>query len=117
LGCYQKQAFNTLKEAFTSKPVLALWESHQKTRLEVDASGFATQGVISQEGNDGLWHPVMFRTESMIKAERNYQTWDWEMLTIIPALEEWHHYLEGLPQPFEIITDHNNLMFWSKVHS
>jgi hypothetical protein len=98
-GVAQKQAFSTLKEAFTSKPVLALWESHRKMRPEVDASGFATGGVISQEGDDGLWHPVAFCLESMIEAEHNYQTWDHEMLVIIQALKEWCHYLEGLPHP------------------
>jgi hypothetical protein len=82
-GVAQKQAFNTLKEAFTSKLVLALWELHRKTWLEVDASGFATGGVISQEGDDNLWHPVAFCSESMIKAEHNYQTWDRKMLAII----------------------------------
>jgi hypothetical protein len=116
-GAAQKHAFNTLKEAFTSKLVLALWESHWKTQLEVDALGFATGGVISQEGDDGLRHPVAFCSESMIKAERNYQTWDRKMLAIIRALEEWRHYLERLPQPFEIITDHDNLTFWSTAQN
>ncbi len=34
------------------------------------------------------------------------------MLGIIRALEDWRHYLEGLPSPFEIITDHRNLEYW-----
>ena len=34
------------------------------------------------------------------------------MLAIIRALEDWRHYLEGLPEPFEIITDHQNLEYW-----
>jgi hypothetical protein len=116
-GTAQKLAFDTLKKAFVSKPILALWEPHRRTRLEVDASGYATGGVISQEGDDGLWHPVAFRSESLIEAERNYQTWDREMLAIIRALEEWRHYLEGLPQPFEILTDHNNLTFWTTAQN
>jgi len=48
----------------------------------------------------------------MIKVERNYEIYDKEMLTIICALEDWHHYLEGLPQPFDIISDHQNLEYW-----
>ena len=34
------------------------------------------------------------------------------MLAIIEALKDWRHYLEGLPDPFEIITDHDNLHYW-----
>jgi hypothetical protein len=82
-GTTQKLAFETLKKSFVSKPILALWEPHRCTRLEVDASGYATGSVISQEGDDGLWHPVAFRSESLTEAERNHQTWDREMLVII----------------------------------
>jgi hypothetical protein len=48
----------------------------------------------------------------MNKAERNYEIYDREMLAIAEALKNWRMYLEGLPQPFEIITDHRNLEFW-----
>ena len=34
------------------------------------------------------------------------------MLAIIEALKDWRHFLEGLPQPFEIVTDHSNLEYW-----
>ncbi len=34
------------------------------------------------------------------------------MLAIICALETWCHYLEGLPQRFEVQSDHKNLAFW-----
>ena len=34
------------------------------------------------------------------------------MLAIIEALKDWRHFLEGLPAPFEIITDHSNLRYW-----
>jgi hypothetical protein len=48
----------------------------------------------------------------MAKAERNYEIYDKEMLAIIHALEDWRHYLEGLPSMFDIITDHRNLQYW-----
>jgi len=37
------------------------------------------------------------------------------MLAIVRALEDWHHYLEGLPSPFEIISDHRNLQYWRTI--
>jgi hypothetical protein len=48
----------------------------------------------------------------MNKAEHNYEIYDCEMLAITEALKDWRMYLEGLPQFFEIITDHRNLEFW-----
>lgn len=48
----------------------------------------------------------------MVEAERNYEIYDKEMLTVIHALEDWRHDLEGLPQPFTIVTDHRNLEYW-----
>jgi hypothetical protein len=48
----------------------------------------------------------------MNKAKRNYEIYDRKMLAITEALKDWRMYLKGLPQPFEIITDHHNLEFW-----
>jgi hypothetical protein len=108
----QKEAFCKLHTAFMERPALALWEQGCETRLELDASTFATGGVLLQLGDNGLWHPVAYRSESMIKAEHNYQIWDCEMLTIIWALEDWRHFVEGTKKPFEIITDHSKLHCW-----
>ena len=111
-GETQNKAFEDLREAFISAPVLTLWDPSRPTRLEVDASGYATGGVLLQKLEDELWHPVAFRSASMQPAERNYQIYDREMLAIIEALKDWRHFLEGLPQTFEIITDHSNLEYW-----
>jgi len=45
---------------------------------------------------DDRWHPVAFRSQSMVEAKCNYEIYDKEMLAIIHALEDWRHYLEGL---------------------
>ena len=111
-GAAQQQAFNTLKNTFSLQPILAMWEPNRPTRLEVDASGYATGGVLLQQLDDKRWHPIAFRSESMVPAERNYEVYDKEMLAVIRALEDWRHYLEGLPQPFTIVTDHRNLQYW-----
>ena len=111
-GTQQQEAFQLLKDAFTSAPILVLWDPTKPTRIEVDASGFATGGTLSQMQDDGLWHPVAFQSASMDPAERNYEIYDREMLAIIEALKDWRNFLEGLPEPFEIITDHQNLEFW-----
>jgi hypothetical protein len=89
-----------------------MWEPNRPTRIEVDASGYATGGVLLQQLDDNLWHPIAYRSESMIDAERNYEIYDKEMLAIIRALEDWRHFLEGLSKPFDILSDHRNLQYW-----
>ena len=111
-GPNQQQAFDNLKTAFTTAPILRLWNPELPTKLEVDASGFATGGVILQQQEDQLWRPVAFRSSSMNDAERNYEIYDREMLAVILALKDWRHFLEGAHNPFTIVTDHSNLQFW-----
>jgi len=56
-------------------------------RMEVDTSDYATGGVLSMEGEDGLWRPVAFLSKSLNKTKRNYEIHNKEMLAIIRGLE------------------------------
>jgi hypothetical protein len=109
----QQHAFDTLKEKFCQEPILKVYDPNLETRVEVDASGFATGGILSQKYPDGLWHPIAYRSSSMSKEERNYEIYDREMLGCIRALEDWRHYLEGIS--FEIVTDHKNIEWWASM--
>jgi hypothetical protein len=109
----QQHAFDTLKEKFCQEPILKVYNPELETRVEVDASGYATGGILSQKYPDGLWHPIAYRSSSMSKEERNYEIYDREMLGCIRALEDWRHYLEGIS--FEIVTDHKNIEWWASM--
>ena len=76
----------------------------------------ATRVVLSQQSeSDGKWHPIAFYLKALSAIEQNYDTYDKEMLTIICALEEWHHFLEGTRHPFEVWTDHKNLEYFCSM--
>ena len=107
----QQQAFDHLKVAFCITPILKIYDPMLPTRVKVDASGFATGGILSQKHADGYWHPVAYQSESISKEERNYEIYDHEMLRAIRALEDWRHFLEGIP--FKIVTDHKNIKWWT----
>ena len=111
----EEKAFRELKEWFTKEPVLAAPDIDKKMRMEVDASDYATEGVLSMECGDGLWRPVAFLSKSLNEMERNYEIHDKEMLAIIRGLEAWRHLLEGAQYKFEIWTDHKNLEYFMKV--
>jgi len=52
-------------------------------RIEVDASDYATGGVLLMECEDGLWRLVVFLSKSLNETKRNYEIHDKEMLAII----------------------------------
>ena len=79
----------------------------------MDASGFATGGILSQKHDNGLWQPVAYRSQSMSKEECNYEIYNREMLGLIRTLEDWHHFLEGIT--FKVITNHKNIEWWTTM--
>lgn len=48
-----------------------------------------------------------------MELQRNYNIYNKEMLTVVNALEAWHHLLEGAPHKIWIISDHQNLVYWT----
>jgi hypothetical protein len=124
-----KQLFQHLREAFTTAPVLVLFDPAKPIRLETHASGYAIAGIISQQADDtrdgpegagrgkgkgragkGHWHPVAFWSRSMASAKRNYTVGDQEILAIVMSCRHWHYYFEGARHPVEVLTDHHNLL-------
>ena len=65
------------------EPVLVTPDLDKEMRVEVDASDFATGGVLSMKCKDKKWRPVAYISKSLNKAERNYEIHDKEMLAII----------------------------------
>jgi hypothetical protein len=83
-GQPQQEAFTKLKARFTSSLVLVMWQPDLEMRMEVDASAFATGGVISQkQTSDGLHHSITFCSESLSKPEHNYKIYDCKLLAIV----------------------------------
>ncbi len=94
-------------------PVLISLDSTKLFRIEANSLDFVTGAVLSQVStDDGKWHPVAFILKSLSSVEHNYEIHDKEMLTIIQALQEWRHFIEGAEHQFEIWTDHKNLEYF-----
>jgi RNase H-like domain found in reverse transcriptase/Reverse transcriptase (RNA-dependent DNA polymerase)/Integrase zinc binding domain/Integrase core domain/Chromo (CHRromatin Organisation MOdifier) domain len=106
-----QQAFQALKNALVSAPILTHFTPGRATRLETDASDGVVGGVLTQRAEDNLWHPVAFFSKTMAPAEMNYPIHDKEMLAIIRALEQWRPELQGVGQ-FDIYTDHRALEYF-----
>jgi len=110
-----QKVFEKLKEKITSQPVLSLPKRERKFRVETDASGHTTGGMLSQE-QDGKWKPMAFLSRTMQPAERNYKIYDKELLAIVEALAKWRQYLLDAMEPFKVWMDHKNLKYFQEPH-
>jgi hypothetical protein len=106
-------AFEALKTAFITAPVLAMFDYDRKTVLETDASDWASGGVLSQIDDEGVLRPVAYFSAKHSAAECNYEIYDKELLAIVKCLEEWRPELQGTQEPFDVLTDHKNLEYFT----
>jgi len=88
-GTKEQEAFECLKMAVTTAPILASPQDLEPFRIEADSSDFASRAVLSQQlPREEKWHLVAFYSKSLSPVERNYEIHDKEMLAIICVLEE-----------------------------
>jgi hypothetical protein len=80
-GPEQEQAFQGLKNTFTTAPILQIPNDTAPYRLETDSSDFATGAILEQMGEDGVWHPVAFYSKSLNEHEQNYKIYNKELVT------------------------------------
>jgi len=118
-GPVQQRAFDSLKLAFESAPMLLHFDPKKPIRIETDASGYAIAAILSQpaewpvnDGRSAVWHPVAFFSKKLNNAELNYGTPDQELMAIVQSFAHWRHYLEGSLFPVEVLTDHSNLRYF-----
>jgi RNase H-like domain found in reverse transcriptase/Reverse transcriptase (RNA-dependent DNA polymerase)/dUTPase len=108
----EQEAFNELKCRFHNRSILSVIQRKGKLRVKVDASQWAMGGVLTQL-QQGEWKTIAFWSQAFSEAERNYDTSNRELNTVISALKHWRQYLVGTEEPFKIWTDYQNLLFWS----
>jgi hypothetical protein len=83
-------AFEQLKDAFTSAPMLKHFDPSRRIRLETDTSGFAIAGILSQlygEGSDTRWYPIAFYLRKLQGPEIRYETHDLELMAIVMSFK------------------------------
>lgn len=101
-----EDAFNQLKEALTSAPILTYPQPDKQFILDTDASNESVGAVLSQEV-DGQERVIAYWSKCLSKPERNYCVTRKELLAIIKAVEHFHHYVYG--RKFLLRTDHASL--------
>jgi hypothetical protein len=99
-----QQSFNTLKQKMVTMPILVFPDWTKEFHVHVDASSIALGVVLAQPGTGDIDYPLAFASRKLSTAEVNYTTTEREGLSMVYALQKFHHYLLG--GHFKMFTDH-----------
>ena len=99
-----QMAFEALKKAMVSTPVLALPDFKESFVVETDASDIGIGAVLMQKDR-----PIAFLSKALGDSHKHKSIYEKEFLALIMAVEKWRQYLQR--QEFIIRTDHQSLAY------
>ncbi|KAE9295160.1 hypothetical protein PR003_g24087 [Phytophthora rubi] len=102
----QEFAFERVKAALTTRPLLVYPNFDLPFRLVTDASKTGLGACLMQDQGRG-WQPVAFASKVNSSAEANYSITELECLAVVWSVKLFRPYLYG--RAFTIITDHSAL--------
>jgi hypothetical protein len=108
-----EKAFNLLKIALITRPVLKLPNFDKPFVVQVDASERGLGAVLCQKDEQGREHPIVYASRKLLERERSLSTTEKECLSLVWAIQLLHPYLYGTT--FVVETDHNALVWLYKV--
>lgn len=103
----QVAAFDDLKAALVSPPVLAIPHPTRRFVVDVDACTDQLGCALLQEQEDGELRSVEYYSRTLQPAERNYCTTERECLGLVWGVLSLRHFLDG--NVFTVRTDHQAL--------
>ena len=95
-------AFEALKIAMTTTPVLALPDYTQEFVVETHASHGGIGVVLMQQGR-----PIAFFSKVLAPKHRGKSIYEKEYMALLNAVDKWRHYLQF--KHFVVKTDHHSL--------
>ena len=103
-----QHAFDKLKNALTTAPVMAYFDTNKETIITVDDSPVGISGILAQEGlgNDDC-RIVAYASRAHSSVEKRYSQTEKELLSVVWDVEHFHLFLYG--KALKLITNHKPL--------
>ena len=101
-----QSAFQTAKQLLSEATLLHHPNPKRPTSISVDASDTGIAGQLEQL-HGHIWKPIAFFSRKLSTAEKNYSTFDRELLAAYNAIKHFKYFVEG--RPFTLYTDHKPL--------
>ena len=105
-------AFDKLKRALISVPILAYPDFTKEFLLFIDASSTGIGFTLAQTQN-GKVVVIAYNGRGLNQAEKNYSTTEREALALVEGIKKFQPYLFGCK--FTVITDHSSLRWLMDV--
>ena len=85
-------AFEKLKTALTTAPVLKFPNLNEEFTLVTDASRTSIGYYLTQNDSNGYHHPITYSGRSVHKHEQSYTVTELELLAIMQGIKQFHVY-------------------------
>ena len=108
-----EKAFQTLKNALTSAPILAFPQFDRPFILATDASEHAMGYVLSQLGDDGKEHPIAYGGRALHNHKLRWHITDKEGLALVEAVKQYRPYLANTS--FTVYTDNISVKWLKQI--
>ena len=79
----EETAFQAIKKAFSSAPILLHFDPDKECIVETATSDYVAGAVLSQPDHEGILHPVAFMSRRHLPTECNYKIYDKELMAIV----------------------------------
>ena len=103
----REKAFQAIKTAISTAPVMARPDMQKSFILYTDASQVRVGAILVQKNDKGFEHPIYFASKSLSSAEKNWSATELEAWAVVWAIGKFYHFLAGAH--FEVFTDHQAL--------
>lgn len=107
----QRLAWETIRDAITTTPVIVKFQYSLPCILETDSSqedvGAAVYQPRMTANGKSVLHPVAYFSKRLTQTQQRYGAQERELLAIVLALQHWRYWLEG--GDVTVRTDHESL--------
>eukprot|EP00798_Chlamydomonas_sp_ICE-L_P005195 gene5195-biopygen12247 len=106
-GPAEQVAFDTLKEALASNPIIQAPSPTAPFTVHTDASDFAIGAALMQTDPQGKVYVVAYESRKLNDAECKYAAHEREQLAVVHCLRVWRHHLKG--RKLTVISDSSSV--------